>query len=115
MRKSPIHDRQSELEKTEEELRRRMERLQKLIDEAPRLEAERRQRQREMLIEQSRTERRIEAPASLHARSLHAHTQTRNPRRLKSEQKAQRIRFITLFIVLSILTILLLTKLSQVI
>lgn len=103
--KSPLDQKQKALAEQEEKLRREMERLTKMIDQAPQLAAAERQRKREEIVARSREgARRVQPRGALVDKryDLHMGSSVR-PRRkaLKAERREARLKFFGLIILLA--------------
>ena len=113
--RTPLSDRQRELARQQDELERRMAELQELIEEAPRRKQAELERRRRMLVDRAS---RIsgaspDVPASLRSHTFRARTVGGPAPRMRAEQKAQRLRFIVLLVVLALIALLLLSKLDS--
>ncbi len=113
-RHSPLGDQQDDLAHQEADLKRQMEQLENLIETAPQKIAEQKKRDREVLISRAaRGGNRLDIPTSLRGDDLFSPRERgsqRNRPRLKSEQRAQRLRFFALFVVFASLVALLISK-----
>ncbi len=103
--RSPLDQEQKALADQEEKLRREMERLRAMIDRAPQLAAEERQRKRDELVARSREgARRVQPHGSLVDKRYDLHLGDKvRPRRkaLKAERREARLKFFGLLILLA--------------
>jgi hypothetical protein len=110
---SPIDSRQKALAEQEEKLRHKMQQLQQVIDDAPRVaeESEKRRRQ-EVSMRASQSSRRAESPNSLIVRRVEvsAALPRTGKKRLRAEQQAARVKFIALCVILAVCVLLLMAK-----
>lgn len=109
---SPLDSQQNALKAQEEKVRQEMERLQQLIADAPKRQAEAARRQRDELIERSRiSTRRYESRGALVDKRYDVNTgytpSRPRPGQLKAERREARIKFFGLCILLIALLILL--------
>ncbi len=103
--KSPLDQKQKALAEQEVKLRREMERLQQMIEQAPRLAAAEEKRRRDEIVSRAReSSRRVQPRGSLVDKryDLHVGGKTR-PRRkaLKAERREARLKFFGLLILLA--------------
>jgi hypothetical protein len=102
---TPLDAKQRALIQQQELLRAKMERLQRLIDEAPRLaEQEEKKRREELVAQTARRSRRRDVPVLSDGRfELHAAVSAARPSRktLKAEKRAARLKFFALALVLA--------------
>ena len=114
-RKSPLGTKANDLAAEEAKLRQQMEELENLIKTAPQKIEEQKRRRRDQLIERAAADgNRLDVPASLRGDDLFTtrdRGRSHNRPRLKSEQRAQRLRFLVLTILFFALFALLLSKL----
>ncbi len=114
-RSTPLDDKQRELARQEQEIQERMRHLQHIIEEAPKLKQQQIERRKRMLVERAvrlRGGHGFETPSSLRGHTYRARTTSSGPA-LRSEQKAQRLQFLTLLVILAALTLYLLAKLGS--
>jgi len=98
---SPIDSRQKDLAEQEEQLRRKREELERLIEDAPlaRKEIAKRQQQ-DLVIRASQPSRRAESPGSLFDKRYDANVAAiprKRRKSLRAEQQAVRLRTLALF------------------
>lgn len=107
--KSHLDQKQKALAEQEEKLRREMERLQQMIEEAPRLAAIEEKRRREEIVARSRAGTHRATPRGALADKrydLHTGTPARRGRKaLKAERREARLKFFGLCILLAALLI----------
>lgn len=113
---TPLDEKHRELARLEAELNDRIKNLQSLIQEAPRRKQEQIERRKRALVERAErmgSRQGLDMPTSLRGGyTYRARTAVGGPA-LRSEQKAQRLQFLTLLVVLGVLTIFLLAKLGS--
>lgn len=113
---SPIDSKQKALAEQEEKLHRKMQDLQRMIEEAPlRAEAAEKVRRQELTIRASQPSRRAESPNSLIVRRVEVGgTLPRfGNKRLRAERQAARLKFIVLCIIFAVFLLLLLAKIRS--
>lgn len=115
-RKSPLGDKQNDLDHQEADIKRQVEALQNLIETAPQKIEAQKKRRRDQLIDRAACDgNRLDVPASLQG-DIFSNTRSsskKNRPRLKSEKQALRLRFLGLFILFAVLFALLLSMLSE--
>lgn len=104
---TPLDDKQSELARREAELREKMSKLERAIEEAPRLAEERSRRQREELLDRAREGRsRLDVSLTLpDKRWGEDGLWSAPPRPLRKSRREGRIIFIVLVIALAIVVV----------
>src|SRR4029077_6678155 len=109
---SPVDKQQEDLVRRENELRDQMQKLQQMIEEAPRLAQETSRRQREELLDRANQRgSRLAPPLSLrHKRWGHEEPGRRGPGSLRKERREGRIIFLVLVIALAVAVTWLLTR-----
>lgn len=103
---SPLDAKQRALHEQQEKLKREMENLERLIQDAPKATEQAERRRREQLIARaSQSSTRFDNPKSLTDRRYDAHTAVARPRRrsLRAEQREARLKFLALCVFLFIL------------
>ena len=111
---TPLNDKQQELARRESQLRDEMQKLQRMIEEAPRVEQERSRRQREEILSRA-TEggSRLDVSIALQDRRYRdggAYSGRRRP--LRKERREGRIVFLVLVVVLAAAVLWLMTHLK---
>lgn len=109
---TPLNDQQAELARRESELRDEMQKLQRMIAEAPRKAEERSRREREQLLERARGESRLDVSIALNDKRFSdggAYGGRRGA--LRKEQREGRIVFLVLVIALAAAVLWLVTHL----
>ena len=101
---TPLDQKQQELAKLEENLRKQMDDLQRMIAEAPRVAEEKTRREREELLERATAGRnRLDVTMALQDKRYGDYaSDTRRPRSLRKQRSEGRLLFIGLVIALSI-------------
>jgi hypothetical protein len=101
---TPLDQKQQELAKLEENLRKQMDDLQRMIAEAPRVAEEKTRREREELLERATAGRnRLDVTMALQDKRYGDHaSDNRRPRSLRKQRSEGRLLFIGLVIALSI-------------
>jgi hypothetical protein len=109
---SPLDQQQEELALRENELRDKMQQLQRMIEEAPRLAAETSRRQREELLARAnQSGSRLDASLSLRDRRWgDEESERRRPRSLRKERREGQIIFLLLVIALGLVVLWLVTR-----
>jgi hypothetical protein len=109
---SPVDQQQEELARRENELRDKMQQLQRMIEEAPRLAAETSRRQREELLARAtQSGSRLDASLSLRDRRWGDEESGTRPRgALRKERREGRIVFLVLVIALAMVVLWLMTR-----
>ncbi len=110
--KSTVGQQQEELARRESELRDKMQELQRMIEEAPRVAAETSKRQREELLTRA-NERGSRLDASLSLRDRRWGDEEWGPRRrgaLRKERREGRIVFLVLIVTLAAVVLWLMTR-----
>lgn len=102
---TPLDDKQRALIEQQEKLRQKMDRLQRLIEDAPKVAEEQERRRREELARSSRRTRRSDIPVLQDTRYehvMHVSVAASRPSRktLKAEKRQARLKFLVLFILL---------------
>lgn len=99
---SPLDTRQRSLQAEEEKVRQEMERLERLIQEAPERQAEEERRRRDELVDRARTNTRRQEAHVLQDKRYELHTGygPRRPRTLKAERREARLKFFGLCVIL---------------
>ncbi|HEX8295376.1 MAG TPA: hypothetical protein VF593_03695 [Chthoniobacteraceae bacterium] len=101
----PLDSRQAALKEQERKLREKMERYQKLIEEAPKIAAERAREQREELLRRAaRTDKRPTSIAALPDRRFNLEVNVAAPaqqRRMRAERRQGRLMFFVLLLSLA--------------
>ena len=110
---SPVDQQQEELARRENELRDKMQQLQRMIEEAPRVAAETSKRQREELLARAnQSGSRLDASLSLRDRRWgDEESSTRRRGALRKERREGRIIFLVLVIALAVVVFWLITRL----
>jgi hypothetical protein len=110
---SPVDQQQEELARRENELRDKMQQLQRMIEEAPRVAAETSKRQREELLARAnQSGGRLDASLSLRDRRWgDEQSSTRRRGALRKERREGRIIFLVLVIALVVVVFWLMTRL----
>jgi hypothetical protein len=94
---SPIDSKQKALAEQEEKLRRRMQELQQMIEEAPRVAEEVQKRRRQELVIRAQPTRRAESPNSLFDKRYDANVlPRRRTKSLRAERQEARLKFFAL-------------------
>jgi uncharacterized protein (DUF3084 family) len=109
---SAVNKRQEELARRENALRDQMQKLQQMIDDAPRLAQETSRKQREELLERANQRgSRLEASLSLHDKRWDDNERgARRPGSLRKERREGRIVFLVLVIALTAAVLWLMTR-----
>lgn len=105
---SPIDSKQAALEKQQADLRQKMQKLERMIEEAPKLaEIEERRRRDELLARSREGARRLESRTSLVDKRFDLHTGyvSSGRRSLKAERREARLKFFGLCVLLAALLI----------
>ena len=99
---TPLTEKQQELARRESELREKMQKLQRVIAEAPRRAEERSRQEREELLQRARGDSRLNVSMTLEDRR-YGDSDGYSPRRgaLRKERREGRIVFVLLVIVLA--------------
>jgi hypothetical protein len=108
---TPLDEKQQDLARQENELRDQMQRLQRMIEEAPRVAEEKSRQQREELLRRANVGgSRLDASIALRDKRWGDEQSRRPPRRsLRKERREARIIFLVLAIALALAVIWLLT------
>ena len=109
---SPVDQQQQELARRENELRDQMQKLQRMIEEAPRVAEETSRRQREELLQRANQGgSRLDASLSLRdQRWGDEQWSTRRPRSLRKQRREGRLIFLLLVIALAAVVMWLMTQ-----
>ncbi len=109
---SPVDQQQEDLARRENELRDEMQKLQRMIEEAPRLAEETSRRQREELLDRANQRgSRLDATLALHDKRWGDEDRgSRRGRSLRKERREGRIVFVVLVIALAVAVMWLLTR-----
>ena len=101
---TPLDQKQQELARLEANLRKQMDDLQRMIEEAPRVAEEKTRREREELFERASSGgRRLDVSMALNdKRYSEFGRETRRPRSLRKQRSEGRLLFLVLVIALSI-------------
>jgi hypothetical protein len=104
---TPLNQKQLELARLEENLRKQMDDLQRMIEEAPRVAAEKSRRQREELLQRANEGReRLDVSIALQdKRFSEGSWQSRRPRSLRKQRSEGRLLFLVLVIALAVAVI----------
>ena len=111
---TPLNQKQLELARLEENLRKQMDDLQRMIEEAPRVAAEKSRRRREELLQRANEGReRLDVSIALQdKRFSEGNWQSRRPRSLRKQRSEGRLIFLVLVIALAVAVIWIATHLN---
>lgn len=113
---SPLDAKQRALHEQQEQLRREMENLERLIQDAPQAAEQAERRRREQLLQRaSQSSMRFDSRTSLSDRRYDAHTAVARPRQraMKREQRDARLKFLALCVFLFVVCLYLWMRFAQ--